>query len=284
MRSNLILIMSLSGSLVGFFYLLLVLVLREHVTVQFRCGLLRAALVFFVVPFPDYKYRIPWPLHQSMVSRPAISKEGWPVIQNAIQLGSDWDHTLVPLWVKTSLVFLGFAAVAAGVTLCFQIFCYFRARRDCKKRGTEELSPDLMRLQAELHIRQRVKLVFLKDCAAPFAIGFLRPIVAVPTQAKLYEREEWEFVLRHELAHIKNKDLWWKLLGLVAVALHCFNPVSYFLFFELCRMCEIRCDSMATEGYSKEKKGKIYLPAAGPGRGGVQSQERSFKHAHCGAD
>ena len=254
MRGNLILMMSFSGSVLFLCYLLLCLFASRDLTARFRCSLLRAALVFFLFPFPEYKYRVPGPLGELMVSLPATDDRGYAVIENLVQLGSNWEHTVIPATIRADFIVLGFSVAAAAITLLIQLAGYFRAKRFCKKYGAERPSALLEKIKAELRIRQKVTLIFWEDCKTPFSIGYFSPIIAVPPAAEQYDKETWDFVLRHELTHIRSGDLWVKLLGLIAVAVHCFNPVSYFLFFELCRMTEVRCDSLATKNYTKEQK------------------------------
>lgn len=189
-----------------------------------------------------------------MVSRPTINSKGYPVLANVIQLGSDLENTLIPLVTKIGFVVLGLAIIAAMITLTFQLVGYFQIERACKKHGIEKTSEQLEKTKAELHIKRKVKLVFLEDCKSPLSIGFFSPIIVVPFQAEEYDEEKLDFILRHELTHIRNLDLWVKLLGLLTMAVHCFNPLSYFLFFELCKMVEVHCDVLTTKNYTEEEK------------------------------
>ena len=254
MRGNLILVMSFSASFICLLYIILCRLKKRALSVRLRYGLLKAVLLFYLFPFPEYKYRIPGPLGELMVSRPTINEEGYAVIGNAIQLGSDLEHTVIPTAVKVNLIVLGVFIVIAVIILLIQLSGYFRTRRVCKKYGMERPSEQLKTIKEQLRIRRKVKLVFLEDCRTPLSIGYFSPIIAVPPQAEHYDAEKWDFILRHELTHIRSGDLWVKLLGLIAVAVHCFNPLSYFLFFELCRMAEIHCDSLITKDYTEEQR------------------------------
>ena len=62
------------------------------------------------------------------------------------------------------------------------------------------------------------------DIASPFILGVLRPRIYLPsglTGATL------ESVLRHERAHLKRRDHWWKPLAHVLIAVYWFNPLLW---------------------------------------------------------
>lgn len=50
------------------------------------------------------------------------------------------------------------------------------------------------------------------------------------------------FILKHELIHYKQKDLWYKLLLLMAQVIHWFNPLVYIMVEQAEQDLEARCD------------------------------------------
>lgn len=53
------------------------------------------------------------------------------------------------------------------------------------------------------------------DCATPLLLGVFRPkLVLSPRLAAMLTDEELEMALRHELAHVKRKDHWWRWIQL----------------------------------------------------------------------
>ncbi len=74
---------------------------------------------------------------------------------------------------------------------------------------------------------------------SPFILGVLRPRIYVPSSLP---EEAMVCVLRHEEAHLKRMDHWWKPLGYVLLAVHWFNPVLWFAYILLCRDIEQACD------------------------------------------
>lgn len=62
--------------------------------------------------------------------------------------------------------------------------------------------------------------------------------------------------ISHELFHVKNRDIFTKFLALLVMALHWYNPLAYFLYYEVCRVSEYACDEAAMQGMMEEEKEK----------------------------
>lgn len=80
---------------------------------------------------------------------------------------------------------------------------------------------------------------------SPMLVGFVRPVILLPD--KEYGEEELAIILSHETAHYKRKDIWYKLLLIVANAVHWFNPLVYAMTRFANRDLEFSCDDMVTE-------------------------------------
>lgn len=89
------------------------------------------------------------------------------------------------------------------------------------------------------------------DIASPFILGVLRPRIYLPsglTGATL------ESVLRHERAHLKRRDHWWKPLAHVLIAVYWFNPLLWAAYVLLCRDIELACDERVVRDMTREDR------------------------------
>jgi len=73
-------------------------------------------------------------------------------------------------------------------------------------------------------VRQTVALRVHAAARAPFASGLLRPVVILPESCDQWDASERRAVLRHELAHIGQRDLLFRALAEVAVAVYWLIP------------------------------------------------------------
>ncbi|MBR3293466.1 MAG: hypothetical protein IKI69_03465 [Oscillospiraceae bacterium] len=74
---------------------------------------------------------------------------------------------------------------------------------------------------------------------SPFILGFIRPVIYLPS---FLDERERAFVLAHERAHLRRRDHWWKPLGFLILSIHWFNPVCWLAYILLCRDIELACD------------------------------------------
>lgn len=108
----------------------------------------------------------------------------------------------------------------------------------------------LQQLTEELQIRRKIVIMEYSHAASPMIIGFIRPILIMPDET--YSREELYFILKHELLHLKRRDIYFKLLLLAVNALHWFNPVVWLMREEATMDMELSCDESVVRGMNFE--------------------------------
>lgn len=72
-----------------------------------------------------------------------------------------------------------------------------------------------------------------------FLLGYWKPRIYLPADLPHQDRE---LILCHERAHKSRADQWWKLLGLVCLSVHWFNPLVWLGYWLMCRDIEDACD------------------------------------------
>ena len=92
--------------------------------------------------------------------------------------------------------------------------------------------------KAELGVKDLALLV-CPAVGAPLVTGFVNPALLLPRESVS------DGVLRHELIHTRRRDLWYKLLLLLARSLHWFNPLVHWMAAAASRDLERSCDEAA---------------------------------------
>ena len=90
---------------------------------------------------------------------------------------------------------------------------------------------------------------------SPIMTGFFRPRILIPDAD--YTDKELEIIIRHEMTHYKRHDVWYKLLLLIANAMHWFNPLVYIMVKCADRDLEYSCDDIVVKGEDAEFR-KLY--------------------------
>ncbi|WP_353095936.1 M56 family metallopeptidase [Tissierella praeacuta] len=90
---------------------------------------------------------------------------------------------------------------------------------------------------------------------SPMVVGIIQPFIVLPnTEMK---DQELQNIFLHELTHYKRIDVFYKWLTQIAVCIHWFNPLIYFINREIDKNCELSCDENIIKKLDDKGK-KIY--------------------------
>jgi beta-lactamase regulating signal transducer with metallopeptidase domain len=134
----------------------------------------------------------------------------------------------------------------AGVVvwLAVQLFRSARFRREISATASPFVPSSAAIV--ELLDRYRVspaRVLLTARSGAPFVTGLLNPRVFLPTDfAQRFSAQEQQWVLIHELTHIRRRDLWARLVAESFRALFWFNPVVHLAVRLLRQDQEYACD------------------------------------------
>lgn len=140
----------------------------------------------------------------------------------------------------------------AGSLVCLSahMFIYLHYKSRLLKKGIlvedTHLLRRMLKLKRELKIRSTVQVVESPEAASPMIIGLFRPVLILPEEA--YSDEELFFILKHELIHLRHRDVYFKLLFVAACAVHWFNPFVWLMQKEAVVDMELYCDESVIQG------------------------------------
>lgn len=130
------------------------------------------------------------------------------------------DTVVVLSWVWL----IGTVAVLAYTALIC-LLSAARLRRWKLPVNDDRLLKALDEAREAVGLRRKVRLWLCPEVSSPLLRGLIRPEILLPHGD--YTDEELDAILRHELIHCRRGDLWWKLLSILASALHFFNPLVW---------------------------------------------------------
>lgn len=101
-------------------------------------------------------------------------------------------------------------------------------------------------------IKQKYRLLVGREAASPMLVGLFCPIVFIPDG---FDGEKLTLALKHELTHLRRRDIWLKLFLTAANAVHWFNPLVWFIAARAEKDIEIACDEyvLANAGRSQRR-------------------------------
>lgn len=148
----------------------------------------------------------------------------------------------------TTILFYGYLAGAAAFLL-YQGISYAHFRRTVRRWKRDVSRADyaamLSNTARDLGV-SAPEMIVCEAISTPAVTGLLRPRLLLPHER--YDVQELRYILRHELCHLKRRDMLFKLVLLAANAMHWFNPVVYLMLRQADEDIELACDSAATDG------------------------------------
>lgn len=148
----------------------------------------------------------------------------------------------------TTILFYGYLAGAAAFLL-YQGVSYALFRRTVRRWKRDVSRADYVSQLSDTARDLGVsapEMIVCEAISTPAVTGLLRPRLLLPHEH--YDVQELRYILRHELCHLKRRDMLLKLVLLAANAMHWFNPVVYLMLRQADEDIELACDSAATDG------------------------------------
>lgn len=177
--------------------------------------------------------------------QPATPTDGGET-ETTVVLAVDWRTVLTAPSLWFGLWALGFALSLGRYGRSYRRFARL-VRRESHAPG--RLALEVLK---ELDPGGKIALAVCPAIPCPMALGLLRPTVVLPEGME--DRGRLEDILRHELTHLRRRDLLYKWCAAVVTSLHWFNPLMPVFRREMARRCELSCDEAAAGGLSPEAR------------------------------
>jgi len=103
-------------------------------------------------------------------------------------------------------------------------------------------------LKRRISIRQSDKI------SAPLTYGVFRPVILLPKNTNWEDQKQLEYILYHEYTHIYRFDLVTKLLMIIALCLHWFNPFVWVMYLLFNQDIELACDESVVQHLAAQEK------------------------------
>jgi beta-lactamase regulating signal transducer with metallopeptidase domain len=247
-----ILAMSIAGSAIVGLMLLLRPVTVKIFLAKWQYGIGKMAIAFFLIPVSLFTRKFSW-------FQTAIENYSYEPFTNQHSFVNTMDtlmekHLSIEVMETIFLIWFVGAIVFAG----WHFYCYRRFTKELQAGSIPVLKDAaatilLSSCKRTLGIHGEVKLMQNNKIASPMLVGLVPPMILLPTTN--LQDIDLKLVLTHELMHLKRKDLWVKMLALVAGTLHWFNPLVHVLRKDISTWGELSCDeTLATEMSIEERK------------------------------
>jgi beta-lactamase regulating signal transducer with metallopeptidase domain len=134
---------------------------------------------------------------------------------------------------------------AFGVSLMIaRLAVHFCAAIRLRRNATQRTSDLLTQLSAAFKVHAPILLIS-DHITKPLLAGVFKPAIVLPTTLENADPRTLELIFKHELAHLKRRDLAWNWLAAIAHTLFWFNPLTWLCEREANFNQEVACDQLA---------------------------------------
>lgn len=241
----LLICMSIAGTVPLIICLLLLLLQRKKFSYRLGRNLVFLSLAGYLIPFQVVKYLMPTDVLRRTDALANISYYINFDDKEAISYHG------ISLWMSDWILMIGLCwlFLISGFSV-YEIIKYHRLTRKLKKI-TEKRTCFLPGIG---DVEYRISPLI----GSPYTIGFLKPFIVAPES--LEDSRLSEMIMRHEYSHLCCHDSAVKLLCLLAICLHFYNPLTLLTLLLYTSFSENIADQAATEGFTTEEK-KAYAIA-----------------------
>ena len=104
------------------------------------------------------------------------------------------------------------------------------------------------------HIKRSIQIRQSELVSAPLTFGILRPVILMPKTTDWNDEKTLQYVLAHEFVHIRRFDTITKLILLIALCVHWFNPFVWVMYVLANRDIELSCDETVLHLFGENTK------------------------------
>lgn len=144
----------------------------------------------------------------------------------------------------------------------FFIVVYIKCRREFRMALPVENHFTALWLR-EHPLHRSVQIRQIDRIKAPLTYGIFRPVILLPKNTDWTDEAKLQYVLTHELTHIRHFDTLTKLVLTTAVSIHWFNPFVWLMYVLANRDIELSCDETVVRIFGETIKSAYALTLIG---------------------
>ncbi len=147
-------------------------------------------------------------------------------------------HMLPLIWLVGAVIMAGYVC-ARNLSLWLTV----KRERPITDQKVLELLEDC---KIQMGVQTILAVIVSDRVKSPALFGFIRPRLLLPQgMLETYSLEELRYVFMHEVAHLRQRDIYLGWLTALLQIVHWFNPLMWFAFGRMRADRELACDRLA---------------------------------------
>ena len=232
--------MSLFGTIAAVIYLFIEPLAKRYFSVTWRRRYLICNILCFVFPF-QYFFGVGYRNFLSSVYRKVVPQKPVEKLPYEDMTGDIIQISPQGIYMKDSYIYiLLICSVVIGLVLLYH-----------QLRKYQMIKKYLTKNQQVVERGDKVRILRCEDIKTPFTIGIRKPMIVIPDME--WQPKDLAYVVEHEMTHIRQWDNLIKLLALVMICIHFYNPFAYYILYKWGVVAELCCDAKVLAGKKKEE-------------------------------
>ena len=209
--------------------LLLLCLMVCHKTLLTRLGVNSVYSLWLIVPVGLFVFSLPlsWLESNAMID---IEIQRFLVIPTKNIQQNFSAHWIIVAW-----------EIVASMMMCYWLLNHFSFKKQLAlKRLTKA---ELVKLDIVITLPNKLKIYQSSHAFSPMLIGLYEQKLVIPENFnQLYNHEQQQLILAHEICHFDRNDIYWNLIAFSFLALFWFHPLVWLAYFRFRRDQELSCD------------------------------------------
>lgn len=145
------------------------------------------------------------------------------------------------VWITVTIGLLGYNMIS------YIVFLY-KEKKNYINEKNSVIDCVMNKLCKQMNLK-KVSYRISENISTPMTIGLFNKKIILSNE--ILEEKQYEIILKHELFHIKNKDIEYKFLLLVLNCIYWFNPIIYMFTNQVDEILELNCDEYVLRNQSQ---------------------------------
>jgi len=234
---------------------------QKFMVPKYRLFIYRLNLLLFVIPFPSILFYIRR-YFDSFISKIPVS----PFYHNGSHIIVHFSQKISFALPRLHFVQILFLIAWILAMIIISVYVYkdkhktYRYDSFFRIFGEEEMAKSSIDIHSlldaalkEMNMKKKPRIYIHEKVSVPYVSGVFQPAIYLPSHWDVPE-QVYYMSIKHELAHIKHKDLLFEYISQFAGIINCFNPLLDRLYSNIKTCEELAADACACEGASWEDR------------------------------
>ncbi|MGN4125571.1 M56 family metallopeptidase [Lysinibacillus sphaericus] len=254
-----ILNMSVDASLLLIIVLLMRMLVRNKVPKQTFLILWGIVACKLLIPYSFYSKLSIQPMLKNLVVTLTHSNDA-ESMHNTIEIAQTSNTFYHQFLLVMTSDFLQYLWACGGIgVLLFFLVTYVRFLKEFQTAIPVKNNEYLDQWLNDHQLKRTIQIAVSDRITTPLTYGIFNPVILLPKSTNWEDAASIQFILMHELIHIKRFDVLWKVILMIMVALHWFNPLVWLMYFLVNRDIELTCDERVIRQFGDKAKSAYAL-------------------------